>query len=989
MSGSIGHAVADARARSAFRLHTRAALGARLPMVIGAAVVALACAAVLSAGLAGHGPSSATRALATPRFAKTGVQVLPSAAARTSSRAPAADPGAYRIAPSAGGFSASNPAQVLQASFTSAGVEIRSPGARIGLRLQSVGYGAVLARVGAPRVSAHGDTVALRRAGLEEWYANGAQGIEQGFTIPRPLARSGRGPLTLSLRASGSARPALSRRGASVLFGSGRGAIRYGRLVARDARGATLPSRLEVRDEEVLLRVDTRDAAYPVRIDPFVEQVNFISASKGVEEGFSVALSADGNTALVGEPGFSTSHGAARVLVRTASGWQGQAGLITGAGRAGDSVALSADGNTALVGVPTNNSNIGAVDVYTRSGSSWTQQTTLTGPGETGAGLFGFSVALSADGNTALVGGLQDNSVVGAVWVFTRSGSTWSQQGSKLTASGEIGKAEFGNSVSLSADGNTALIGGVLDNGSHGAAWVFTRSGETWTQQGSKLTGGGESGNGEFGFSTAISEDGNTALISGAADNGNAGAAWVFTRSGETWAQQGEKLTAGGESGAGEFGFSVALSGSGNEALLGAPADNAHKGAAWVFTRSGETWTQLESKLTNGLSPTYLGWSAALSSDGNTAAVGDPGVFEGEGGLTVFVNHWPTIESVSPIGGALSGGTSVTITGQEFSEATEVHFGSKPATSFTVNSNTSITAVSPAGAKGTVEVSVTNSGRTSIQEFPGPQNKFTYGPVVTLVSPHEGPTTGGQTVTITGADFTGATAVKFSSAPAASFIVNSDTSITAVTPVAPSGGVEQAVNVTVTTPDGSSPEGFGVGEQYVFRKPPAVKSILPKSGGVEGGNEVVITGTNFATVSEVKFGSTPATILSHDATHVHVTAPAGVAGTVDVRVTTGGGPSPVVASDHYKYTPTVTGLTPKAGPVAGGTSVTMTGTGFALGKTATAVKFGTTKAKSVNCVSSTECLLVSPGEPAGTVEVKVTVNKSAAPKTAAADYTYS
>ena len=111
------------------------------------------------------------------------------------------------------------------------------------------------------------------------------------------------------------------------------------------------------------------------------------------------------------------------------------------------------------------------------------------GSGEVSEGEFGYSVALSADGNTALIGGDRDNGEVGAAWVFTRSGSTWTQQGAKLTGSGEIGAGAFGDSVALSADGNTALIGGYRDNEGVGAAWVFTRSGSTWTQQGAKLTG--------------------------------------------------------------------------------------------------------------------------------------------------------------------------------------------------------------------------------------------------------------------------------------------------------------------------------------------------------------------------------------------------------------------------------------------------------------------------------------------------------------------
>ena len=160
-----------------------------------------------------------------------------------------------------------------------------------------------------------------------------------------------------------------------------------------------------------------------------------------------------------------------------------------------------------------------------RSGSTWAQQGSklTSGSGENGSGELGSSVALSGDGNLALIGGPGDSGNVGAVWVFTRSNGVWTDQGPKLTGAGETGAGQFGASVSLSGDGNTAVIGGPADNGNRGAAWVFTRSGSTWTQQGSKLTGSDESGAGRFGASVALSEDGGTALVGGSADNGGRG----------------------------------------------------------------------------------------------------------------------------------------------------------------------------------------------------------------------------------------------------------------------------------------------------------------------------------------------------------------------------------------------------------------------------------------------------------------------------------
>jgi hypothetical protein len=205
------------------------------------------------------------------------------------------------------------------------------------------------------------------------------------------------------------------------------------------------------------------------------------------------------------------------------------------------------------------------------------------GLGERGKGEFGLGVALSGDGNTALVGGGSDNTEVGAARAFTRTESTWAQQGSKLTGSGEVEAGHFGFRVALSEDGNTALIGGGGDSGEVGAAWVFTRAESLWSQQGAKLTGAGQSGKAHFGYSVALSADGNTALIDGPNDNTEAGAAWVFKRAESVWSQFESKLTGSGETGKGALGYGAALSSDGTTALLGGAGDNAEVGAAWVF----------------------------------------------------------------------------------------------------------------------------------------------------------------------------------------------------------------------------------------------------------------------------------------------------------------------------------------------------------------------------------------------------------------------
>ena len=145
----------------------------------------------------------------------------------------------------------------------------------------------------------------------------------------------------------------------------------------------------------------------------------------------------------------------------------------------------------------------------------------------------GCSVDLSGDGNTAIVGADADNGYVGAAWLFMRAAGVWSQQGSKLLASDAAGVARMGSSVALSSDGNTAIVGGFRDNNYVGAAWIFTRSGDVWTQQGPKLVGVEAAAFNELGWSVDISSDGNTAIV------GSSGAGvWIFVRSGGVWTQQ-------------------------------------------------------------------------------------------------------------------------------------------------------------------------------------------------------------------------------------------------------------------------------------------------------------------------------------------------------------------------------------------------------------------------------------------------------------------
>jgi len=367
------------------------------------------------------------------------------------------------------------------------------------------------------------------------------------------------------------------------------------------------------------------------------------------EQGDSVAISADGNTAIVGGPQDGTS-GASWIWTRNGGFWTQQGTKLVGSagGGQGFAVAISADGNTALVGVPYDDFTKGAVLVWTRNGVIWTQQgPKLVGSGSIGtSSVQGWSVALSADGNTAIAGGVNDNGNIGAAWIWSRSGGVWTQQGTKLVGSGSIGSAGQGSSVSLSADGNTAIVGGYFD-GSAGAAWVWTRSGGIWTQQGNKLVASDATEFAGQGGAVSLSADGNTAIVGGFADNNKVGAAWVWTRSGEVWTQQGTKLVGSFAFGKAEQGASVGISADGNIAVVGGPTDNVNGGSLWVWTKSGGVWTQQGHKLQSNTNSNgqQMGFSLALAGDGKTIIAGAPVDNQAVGSAFVFVTP---VETVPP-----------------------------------------------------------------------------------------------------------------------------------------------------------------------------------------------------------------------------------------------------------------------------------------------------------------------------------------------------
>ncbi len=313
----------------------------------------------------------------------------------------------------------------------------------------------------------------------------------------------------------------------------------------------------------------------------------------------------------------------------------------------------------------------------------------------------------------------------------------------------------------------------------------------------------------------------------------------------------------------------------------------------------------------------------------------------------------PTLNVSSPASGIA--GTSVTLTGTGFTGVTGVTFGGAPASSFSVTSATRITATAPPGA-GTVQIVVTTTGGTSNGLG------FTYTtatPVVTSLAPPQGPTAGGNTVTLTGSALSGASAVRFGAVGAAFTVV----SATQITATAPAGTGTVFVNVT-------TPGGISAGLVYTYLGTPVLTSVTPSQGSTAGGNTVTLTGSGLTGATAVLFGGTAApsfTVVS--ATQITAAVPSGTPGAVPVTVTT---PAGTTAGDVYYYflpQPVLTSAAPGSGPVAGGTVVVLAGSGLV---TATAVRFGTTPAPSFTAVSDARVDAVAPAGSAGTVAVTVT-----------------
>jgi hypothetical protein len=331
----------------------------------------------------------------------------------------------------------------------------------------------------------------------------------------------------------------------------------------------------------------------------------------------------------------------------------------------------------------------------------------------------------------------------------------------------------------------------------------------------------------------------------------------------------------------------------------------------------------------------------------------------------------PTVTSISPSAGSTDGGTVVTITGTVFTPSSTVQFGTTAAPVVTFQSPTSLQATSPAEPAGTVQVRVFNGAQGSAS-VAGDQFTFVVpaGPAVTFISPLSGSTAGGTVVTVNGKGFTATSTVAFGATVAKSVTFLSSNQLQATAPGESAG----AVDVRVTDAGQESP--IVAKDQFTFKAPqgPAVRKVAPASGPTSGGTTVTITGRGFTPSSTVHFGSLSGTAVTFfSTTHLEVTSPPESAHVVDVRVFNGSVKSPVVPHDQFTYLapngPMVSSISPSGGPSAGGTVVTINGSGFTSSSTVT---FGSGAATTVTYFGTKKIQATAPAEPAGSVDVRVT-----------------
>jgi MYXO-CTERM domain-containing protein len=532
----------------------------------------------------------------------------------------------------------------VSAEFSPSGVvSIRNAGNLLELSWVDIGRAAALdAPATILDVETESDGARYDRGDYTEWYVLDGRGVEQGFTFAtRPPGRAG-DALVLGINV-GSSVPTLERAATpdehvALRDQHGQVKFRYRGLYVTDATGRRLTARLEVVDVTIRIVIDDAEAEYPVVVDPLIlsEVAKFYGTPAAASDLFGAGgLAVDGDTLIVGVPNnaaVSALSGATFVFVQVGGTWMQEAMLLPqppeNFAAFGRSVDLDAD--RAIVGAPLQSVQVGGADIFVRSGSVWTHEQHFVGgvaPEELGT-----SVAI--DGDTAVIG-VPGRSSMGAASVYTRVGATWTLQ-QELVASDAALNDQFGASVDL--EGDTIVVGAPLDDdgaADNGSAYVFVRSVGVWAQQ-AKLLASDLSANAQLGSPVVL--DGDTALLTAANDNGQAGAVYAFIRVGSMWSQQ-AKLVPTDLAPSAHFGGSISLRG--DDALIGRSSDDvlgSGSGSAYVFSRVASTWTQSQKILaSDGVSGDNFGAATALGAGfAVVTAPGDDDLFNLSGAAYSF-----------------------------------------------------------------------------------------------------------------------------------------------------------------------------------------------------------------------------------------------------------------------------------------------------------------------------------------------------------------
>ena len=368
--------------------------------------------------------------------------------------------------------------------------------------------------------------------------------------------------------------------------------------------------------------------------------------ASGDSFGYKTVFSGDGSRCVITAPGKVSNTGAAYVFVRTGTTYVQEQKLLAGDAATGDlfgiyALGMTDDGTRVVIGAHGKLTNTGAVYVFLRSPTNvWSQEQKLTASDATTNAYFGYSAGISRDGTRLVVGAYGMATNTGAAYVFARSGVTWSQE-QKITAGDAATGDAFGQSAAISNDGSRVLVGAWGKASNTGAAYVFLRSGTTWSQE-AKLTASDAATGDQFSaYACSLSSDASRAIV-GALSKTGGGAAYVFSRSATTWTQE-AKLTAFDAATGDQFGTGVTMTFDGTKVIVGANnkanGSLTSAGAAYIYYRSGSVWALEQKLLPSDLAASdAFGFGLAITNDGTRVAIGSYGK-TGGGAAYIFTGY--------------------------------------------------------------------------------------------------------------------------------------------------------------------------------------------------------------------------------------------------------------------------------------------------------------------------------------------------------------